>query len=124
MANDISALETKMAGVETTVVKSIADAIEAALKVEGVDKYALASDLSALATRVKTLEDAGYQNAEQVGAAVDAKIAALNLAETYEEKGAAAQALVDAKAYTDAEMAKVQALSEEDIDAAIAAAQA
>ena len=59
-----------------------------------------------------------------IGGMIDAKIAALNLAETYEEKGAAAQALVDAKAYTDAEMAKVQALSEEDIDAAIAAAQA
>ena len=124
MANDIAALQAQMAGVDETVVKTIAAALEAALKVEGADKYALASELVALADRVKALEDAGYQNAEQVGAAVDAKIAALNLAETYEEKGAAAQALADAKAYTDAEMAKVQALSEEDIDAAIAAAQA
>ena len=124
MANDIAALQAQMAGVDETVVKTIAAALEAALKVEGADKYALASELVALADRVKALEDAGYQNAEQVGAAVDAKIAALNLAEIYEEKGAAAQALADAKAYTDAEMAKVQALSEEDIDAAIAAAQA
>ena len=117
MANDIAALQTLVG--DTAVATQIADAIAA----EGLDKYALASDLSALADRVKAIEDAGYQNAEQVGAAVDAKIAALNLAETYEEKGAAAQALADANAYTNTEMAKIQILSEEDIDAAIAAAQ-
>ena len=130
MAADIDALEAKMAGVEETVVKSIAAAIEEALKVDGADKFALASELSALADRVKAIEDAGYQNAEQVGSAIDAKIAALDLANTYDAKGAAAaaetaakayadglaagydvagaaaQALVDAKAYTDAEAAK------------------
>lgn len=130
MANDIKALEDKMVGVDTTVVASIAAAIEAALKVDGADKYALASDLNALAVRVKAIEDAGYQNASQVGSAIDAKIAALKLAESYDAKGAAAtaesnakayadglaknydaagsaaQALVDAKAYTDAEAAK------------------
>lgn len=58
MANDIAALEAKMAGVEETVVKAIAAAITEALKVDGVDKYALASDLSSLADRVKELEDA------------------------------------------------------------------
>ena len=41
----------------------------------------------------------------------------------YETAGAAAQALTDAKAYTDAEMAKIQALSEAEINAAIAAAK-
>lgn len=130
MANDIKALQDQMVGIESTVVAKIAAEIEAALKIDGVDKYALASDLSGLADRVKTLEDAGYQNAEQVGSAIDAKIAALNLATTYEAKGAAAtaetnakayadglavnydaagaaaQALADAKAYTDAEAAK------------------
>ena len=130
MANDIKALQDQMVGIESTVVAKIAAEIETALKIEGVDKYALASDLSALANRVKALEDAGYQNAEQVGSAIDAKIAALNLATTYEAKGAAAtaetnakayadslannyevagaaaQALADAKAYTDAEAAK------------------
>jgi hypothetical protein len=90
MANDIKALENKMVGVDTTVVASIAAAIDAALKVEDADKYALAGDLTALADRVKALEDAGFQDAAQVGSAIDAKIAALNLAETYEEKGAAA----------------------------------
>ena len=172
MANDIAALQAQMVGIEDTVVAKIAAEIAAALKVEGVDKYALASDLSALADRVKAIEDAGYQNAEQVGSAIDAKIAALKLAESYdakgaaaaaetaakayadglaknydasgaaaqaladaklyvdgiaanhETKGAAAQALVDAKAYTDTEVAKIQSLTEAEIDAAIAAAKA
>ena len=158
MANDIKALEDKMVGVEATVVASIAAAIEAALKVDGADKFALASSLSALADRVKALEDAGFQNAEQVDSAIDAKIAALKLAEAYDAKGAAAAAetaakahadglntamdtrvkvleavdhskfeaagaaataLADAKAYTDTEVAKIQALSEAEILAAI-----
>lgn len=124
MANDIAALQT-LVGSEA-VATQIANAIAA----EDLDQYALAADLTALANRVKALEDAGYQNAAQVGSAIDAKIAALNLATTYEAKGAAAaaetrakayadglatnyevagaaaQALVDAKAYTDAEAAK------------------
>ena len=101
MANDIKALEDKMVGVDTTVVASIASAIETALKVEGADKYALAGDLTALATRVKALEDAGFQNAEQVGSAIDAKITALKLAESYDAKGAAAAAESAAKAHAD-----------------------
>lgn len=101
MANDIKALQNQMVGVESTVVAKIAAELETALKVDGVDKYALASDLSALAIRVKAIEDAGYQNASQVGTAIDAKIAALNLATTYEAKGAAATALTQAKAYAD-----------------------
>lgn len=158
MANDIAALQGLVGDV--AVATQIADAIAA----EGLDKYALAADLTALANRVKVLEDAGYQNAEAVAAAIDAKIAALDLANTYDTKGAAAaaetaakahadslntamnarvvvlegidhtkfesagaaaQALVDAKAYTDAEIAgHVTALTEAEIDAAIAAAKA
>lgn len=101
MANDIRDLQIMLAGIEGTVVGEIAAEIETALKVDGVDKYALASDLSTLAGRVKAIEDAGYQNAEQVGSAIDAKIAALNLATTYEIKGAAATAETNAKAYAD-----------------------
>lgn len=161
MANDIKALEDKLVGVDTTVVAHVAAAIEAALKAEGADKYALAADLNALAVRVKAIEDAGYQNASQVGSAIDTKIAALKLAESYDIKGAAAaaesnakahadglnsamdarvqvlekidhtkfeaagaaaQALVDAKSYTDTEVAKIQALTPAEIEAAIAAA--
>lgn len=101
MANDIAALEAKMVGIEDTVVAKIAAEIAAALKVEGVDKYALASDLTALADRVKAVEEAGFQNAEQVGSAIDAKIAALKLAESYDAKGAAATAESNAKAHAD-----------------------
>ena len=116
MANDIAALQGLVGNV--AVATQIANAIAA----EGLDKYALATDLNALVDRVKALEDAGYQNAEAVAAAIDAKIAALDLANAYDAKGAAAQALVDAKAYTDAEIADhVTALSEAEIDAAIAA---
>lgn len=165
MANDIAALQTLVG--DEAVATQIANAIAA----EGLDKYALAADLTALANRVKALEDAGYQNADQVGSAIDAKIAALNLATTYDAKGAAAtaetnakayadglaanydasgaaaqalvdakayadglagnydasgaaaQALTDAKAYTDTEIAKIGALTEAEIDAAIAAAK-
>ena len=101
MANDIKALQDQLVGIEDTVVAKIAAEIAAALKTEGVDKYALASDLSALADRVKALEDAGYQNAEQVGSAIDAKIAALDLANAYDAKGAAATAESNAKAHAD-----------------------
>ena len=131
MANDIAALQTQMVGVDTTVVAKIASAIEEALKVDGVDKYALATDLTSLANRVKTLEDAGYQNAEQVGSAIDTKIAALNLANTYEAKGAAATAESNAKAYADgldsamgSRVAALEAIDHTRFEAAGAAAQA
>ena len=158
MANDIAALQGLVGN------KAVATQIAEAISAEGLDKYALAADLTALANRVKALEDAGYQNAEAVAAAIDAKIAALDLANAYDAKGAAAaaetaakahadslntamnarvvvleaidhskfeaagaaaQALVDAKAYTDAEIAgHVTALTEAEIDAAIASAKA
>ena len=101
MANDIAALEAKMVGVEETVVKSVAAAIDEALKVEGANKFALASDLVDLANRVKALEDAGYMDEVAVNAAIESKITALKLAETYEAKGAAATAEANAKAYAD-----------------------
>lgn len=211
MANDIAALETKMNGVEETVVKSIASAIEEALMVNGANKYALATELSDLADRVKALEDADLDTrvtaledkfgegegsvADQIAdakqeaidaaatdaatkagtAETNAKAYADGLAKNYATavqgekadsalqaadittgaangtiavkgtdvavKGlgsaafvetsafdaagtgasAADQALVDAKAYTDTEVAKIQALTEAEIDAAIAA---
>ena len=99
MANDIVALQ-ELVG-ETSVAIQIANAITTALKIDGVDKYALASDLNSLADRVKAIEDAKYQNAEQVGSAIDAKIAALKLAEAYDAKGAAAAAESAAKAHAD-----------------------
>jgi len=167
MANDIAALEALVG--DTAVATQISNAIDAALKVEGVDKYALASDLSSLANRVKALEDAGHvtqsaidaalataktyaeekasaaQSAAEATAAADAtskanaaeanakahadglnsamniRVAALETVDhsKFETAGAGAQALVDAKAYTDQEVAKIQALSEAEILAAI-----
>ena len=157
MANDIAALQGLVG--DKAVAQQIADAISA----EGLDKYALAADLTTLAGRVKALEDADYASYTEVENVVDGKIAALDLANTYDAKGAAAaaetaakahadslntamnarvvvleaidhskfeaagaaaQALADAKAYTDAEIAgHVTALTEAEIDAAIAAAK-
>lgn len=117
MAADIDALEALVGS--TAVATQITTAINTALKVEGVDKYALATELTALASRVKTLEDAGYQTAAQVNTAISAAIASLNLSSTYETKGAAAEALTEAKNYTDTEVGKIQALSEAEIQAAI-----
>ena len=136
MANKISALETLVGN--TAVATQIANAIEAALKVDGVDKYALASDLTALAGRVATLEGASHThdnkalldtytqteadladavakkhnhaNKSILDAITDTKVAAWDTAES------------NANTYTDTEIAKIQALTESEIDAAIASA--
>ena len=98
MANDIAALQGLVGDV--AVATQIANAIAA----EGLDKYALAADLNALVDRVVALEAIDHSK--------------------FETAGAAAQALADAKAYTDAEIAgHVTALTEAEIDAAIASAK-
>lgn len=90
MAADITALEAKLAGVDKTVVESIANAIDAALKVDGVDKYALASTVSGLAGQLQTiagqitaLETAKHThtNAETLAGITAAKVAAWDAAE-------------------------------------------
>lgn len=136
MANKIKALEILVG--DTAVAIQIANAIETALKVDGVDKYALASDLTALAGRVATLEGASHThdnkalldtytqteadltdavakkhdhaNKSILDAITDVKVAAWDAAES------------NANSYTDAEIAKIQALTESEIDAAIAQA--
>lgn len=125
MANDIAALQGLVG--DKAVAEQIADAISA----EGLDKYALAADLTALANRVKALEDAGYQNAEAVAAAIDAKITALDLANAYDAKGAAAAAETAAKAHADgidaalkARLVVLEAIDHSKFEAAGAAAQA
>lgn len=121
MANDIATLESLVGNV--AVATQISNAITTALKVDGVNKYALASDLTSLTSRVKTLEDAGYQTKAQVDSAISAYVTALNLANSYDTKGAAAQALTDAKTYTNTEIAKIQALSSTEIQEAINSAK-
>ena len=125
MANDIAALQGLVG--DKAVAEQIADAISA----EGLNKFALAADLTTLANRVKVLEDAGYQNAEAVAAAIDAKIAALDLANAYDAKGAAAAAETAAKAYADslntamnARVVVLEAIDHSKFEAAGAAAQA
>lgn len=125
MANDIAALQGLVGD------KAVATQIAEAISAEGLDKYALAADLNSLADRVKALEDAAHQNAEQVGAAIDAKIAALNLANTYDAKGAAAAAETAAKAHADslntamnARVVVLEAIDHTKFEAAGAAAQA
>lgn len=96
-----AALQTDVATLKelvgsTAVATQIANAIDAALKVDGVDKYALASDLTSLATRVKALEDAGHVTQTAIDTA-------LGTAKTYaEEKAAAAQSAAEATAAADA----------------------
>ena len=167
MANDIATLE-ELVG-DLAVATQIANAIDAALLVEGVEKYALATDLTALTNRVKALEDAGHvtqaaidagvkeakdyadslaANYDAAGTAEAKANAALTSAKAYTDEkdtamnarvavleavdhskfeavGAAAQALIDAKAYTDTEINnKVIALTEAEINQAIANAKA
>lgn len=125
MANDIAALQGLVGDV--AVATQIANAIAA----EGLDKYALAADLNALADRVKALEDAGYQDAEAVAAAIDTKIAALDLANAYDAKGAASAAETAAKAHADslntamnARVVVLESIDHTKFEAAGAAAQA
>lgn len=137
MANKIAALETLVGN--TAVATQIANAIETALKVDGVDKYALAADLTALAGRVATLEGASHTHSNKVlldtytqteadladavtkkhdhankavlDGITDVKVAAWDAAEA------------NAKTYADTEIAKIQALTDAEIDAAIAEAK-
>lgn len=125
MANSIANLQTLVG--DKAVAAQIADAIADA----DLDKYALAADLTALVNRVKTLEDAGYQTADAVASTIDAKIAALNLADTYETKGAAAAAETNAKAYADnlntamnSRVVALEAIDHSKFETAGAAAQA
>lgn len=104
MANDIAALQGLVGDV--AVATQIADAINAALKVEGNDKYALASDLNSLANRVKALEDAGHVTQSAIDAGVQAaKDYADSLAGNYDPAGTAetkaAAAESAAKAHAD-----------------------
>ena len=125
MANDIAALQGLVGSV--AVATQIANAINEA----DLDKYALAADLNDLADRVKALEDAGYQDANAVAAAIDAKITALDLANAYDAKGAAAAAETAAKSHADGlntamntRVAALEAIDHSKFEAAGAAAQA
>ena len=141
MNEAIVALQNKVDTGEKTVSVYVTDAITAL----SIGDYAKASELTALATRVTTaegeiddlqaedialggrvttLENAGHQTLEQVNSAIDTKITALNLATTYEAKGAAATAETNANSYTDTAFGNITALSTAEIDLAIENAEA
>ena len=107
-AQDITALQNKVNTGEQTVTAYVASQLE---------NYATDGELEALDGRVETLENAGYQTAGQVSSAITSGISHL------ETKTDASAKLNTAKAYTDTEFAKIQSLSETEIDAAIAAAE-
>lgn len=98
MTADITALEAKLAGVDETVIKSIAAAIENALKVDGVDKYALASTVSSLAGQLETI--AGQITALEAAKHTHANIDTLNSI-TAEKVATWDGSLQAAKDYTD-----------------------
>jgi hypothetical protein len=137
----------KTAEIEGTLAKvdtqgTVTEAINAAITALSIGDYAKASDLTALAARVTSLETAGYQNSEQVASAISAAITALKaedlwdakgaaaaaetaakayadgLAGNYDAAGAAAQALVDAKTYSDNNLATAKAYSDNNLVAA------
>lgn len=96
----------KTADIEGTLQKvdtqgTVTEAINAAITALSIGDYAKASELTALAARVTTLENAGYQNNAQVTASIEAAIAALKAENLWDTKGAAATAESNAKAYAD-----------------------
>ena len=131
---NVTALTNKVDTGDLTVTGAINAAIEA-LK---IGDYAKAADLTALAARVTTLEgkvtDLETNDADKENriAAMEAKVAAWDaaeanakayadgLAKNYDAVGSAAQALTDAKSYTDTEVnSKIIALTTAEIESAI-----
>lgn len=115
-------------------VSAVANA--AAVKTEVEAALALKADASALEAEVTARQNAVKANSDAIAAIKDhatvdsfadvvaelAKKQDTIPANTYDLHGAAAQALIDANAHTDAEFAKITALSEVEIQAAIDAA--
>ncbi len=111
--DDIAALEALVG--ETAVATQITDAIAAALKIDGVDKYALASDLTAAIGRIAAMEakvsawDAAEENAkgyaDGLNTAMDTRVKALEGIDHEAYKGyadqAEADAIASAKTYSD-----------------------
>jgi hypothetical protein len=134
---NLSALTAKVDTGDLTVT----GAINAAINALSIGDYAKAADLTALAARVTTLEgkvatlEGNDADKETRIAAMEAKVDkwdaaeanakayADGLAQNYDAAGAAAQALIDAKSYTDTEVnTKIIALTTAEIESAISSA--
>lgn len=110
---------------DTAVATQIADAITAALKIDGVDKYALASDLSGalldIATNtgdIATLKTTVAGLRSDLDALGQMSGGELNKINSISVNGVAQE--IDANKNVNIEIPAVQAMSTEDIDAAIA----
>lgn len=135
--DDIAALDELVGG--TAVATQISEAIASALKIDGVDKYALAADLTAAIARIAAMEakvskwDAAEQNAKDyadgLNTAMDTRVKVLEAIdhEAYKDYAdqAEADALAAAKEYAnglDAAMdARVDVLEAIDHEAYVAA---
>ena len=142
----LEAIETQLGDGEGSISDQIADAKQEAIDAAGtaadgkvqVVQDALDAEISRAKLAEKANADSAAANANAIAAIKDDAnidsfadvVAALAgkqdtiPANTYDIYGAAAQALADANAYTDAEVAKIQALSTTEIEQAIANAEA
>ena len=143
----VEALNTEKGRIDGLVEKvdtgdqKVSEYVAAAVAALNIADYAKAADLLALAARVTTAEgkittlEGNDADKETRIAAMEAKVTkwdaaeanakayADSLASNYDAAGSAAQALTDAKAYTDAEInTKIIALTPAEIEAAIASA--
>jgi len=118
LSNKVTANEEDIAALEglvgtTGVADQIAAAIEAALKIEGVDKYALATDLTAAIGRIAVLEAKAHEHANKdvIDGITAEKVAAWDAAQANAEATASA-ALGEAKTELEGKIADAQAAAE------------
>lgn len=126
LSNAINGVDGRLATVE-------GDYLKTADKIELSNAIGLKASQADLDAEVTARQNAVSANATEIAKKADKTYVDAELAKkqdtipanTYDAYGAAAQALVDAKAYTDTEInTKVIALTTEEIEAAIASAQA
>lgn len=129
MNSDIAELKRLTAGLGTTgdpaAAKTVKQYVDDAIAGLAIGDYAKAADLTALAARVTTLENLGITAAKVSAwdaAEQNAKDYADSLASNYDAAGAAATAETNSKAYADDVYASIQALTNAEIDSAIASA--
>lgn len=129
MNSDIAELKRLTAGLGTTgdpaAAKTVKQYVDDAIAGLSIGDYAKAADLTALANRVTALENLGITAAKVSAwdaAEQNAKDYADGLASNYDAAGAAATAETNSKAYADDIYASIQALTNAEIDSAIASA--
>lgn len=122
--DDIAALEGLVG--ETAVATQITDAIAAALTIEGVDKYALAADLTAAIGRITAIENDYLKAADKTALqnAINAKADQTALDEVRATADAAAKASDLTSAVNTINAAIALKASQQDLEAEVTARQA